>query len=119
MSIEERVSKEVGFTEVQSTQFHQLMDENRSLLQAMGDSARKEKKGFYELLFRDSIHDEEVVQAATALSERQRSMDLQLFRHFQKVRALCDAQQRVKYDSIILRVTSRPGNFRGRDKEEK
>jgi Spy/CpxP family protein refolding chaperone len=118
-SIEERVRKEVGFTEGQSKLFHQLMEENRGLIQAMGDSARTEKRRFYGLLFRDSIDDAEVSQAATVLSERQRTIDLQLFRHFQKVRALCDARQRIKYDSIILRVTSRSGGSRGRGREEK
>ena len=119
-SIVDYMKKEVGFNDEQAKQFQQLHELNRDSLKIIGDSIRSAKNSLYKLLQQPSpANDSDVRYAVTALSSYQQRMELRMFRHFQRVRAICTPEQQVKLDSMVIRMNNRtPWNRRGGPRTE-
>jgi Spy/CpxP family protein refolding chaperone len=111
-SIVEYMKKEIGFSEDQTKQFQQLHEQNRESLKQIGDSIRFYKNSLYALLKQEPVNDSAVSTAIEAVSQHQQKMELTMFRHFQRVRAICDPGQQVKLDSMLNRMNNRPSWYR-------
>lgn len=111
-SIVDFMKKEVGFNEEQTKQFKELHDKNRDSLKVLGDNIRTAKNELYKLLQQANAPDSIVYGRAEHLAQNQKSMELAMFRHFQKVRAICDSQQQVKLDSLVSRMNNRSPWYR-------
>ena len=113
-SIVEFVQKEIGFTDQQSAQFKVLHDSHIDSLKLLGEDIRKTKTAFYNLLQQPDISDSTILSVADLLGEKQEAVEMNNYRHFQKVRALCsDPQQQLKFDSMVTRMINRPFGRRG------
>ncbi len=112
-SVVEYMKKEVGFNEEQTKSFEQLHNQNRDSLKAIGDSIRSAKNNLYKLLQQPQKPSDSVVNAAlSAVSRQQAKLELTMFQHFQKVRALCTPEQQVKLDTMVTRMNNRFPWFR-------
>lgn len=111
-SIVDFMKKEVGFNEEQTKQFKELHDKNRDSLKVLGDNIRTSKNELYKLLQQPNPPDSIVNRLAWQLAQNQESMELTMFRHFQRVRAICDSQQQVKLDSLVSRMNNRSPWYR-------
>ena len=114
-SIVDYMKKEIGFNDEQTKQFQQLHESNRDSLKIIGDSIRSSKNALYKLMQQSSTaNDSEVSAAIRTLSSYQQRMELTMFRHFQRVRSICNPEQQVKLDSMVVRMNNRmPGGRRG------
>ncbi|MBC7848174.1 MAG: periplasmic heavy metal sensor [Chitinophagaceae bacterium] len=110
-SIVDYMKKEVGFNEEQTKQFQQLHEQNRDSLKLIGDSIRSSKNSLYRLL-REPANDSSVAQAINTLSVQQQRMELTMFRHFGRVRSICNPEQKVKLDSMVNRMNNKPAFYR-------
>lgn len=113
-SVVDRVKKEIGFTEEQTTQFRQLLETNRDSMKKYSEKVRGAKIELYKLLQQPSLSDSQVQAAGSRLSQQQEAMELVMFRHFQRVRKLCTNDQLIKFDSMVTRMSNRePWSRRG------
>ncbi|MEO8763212.1 MAG: hypothetical protein ABI416_02950 [Ginsengibacter sp.] len=107
------LQKEVGFSK-QQLDSYQLLRKNRSeKVHVLFEDLRKAKTDFYNLMSTSNVSDSSVTRAADLIAEKQKTLDLQMFNHFQMVRNICTPGQLQKFDStiqkVISRMTSRPG----------
>jgi Spy/CpxP family protein refolding chaperone len=106
------MKKEVGFNEEQTKQFKELHEKNRDSLKVIGENIRTSKNELYKLLQQANAPDSLVNRTAEQLAQNQKSMELTMFRHIQRVRAICDSQQQVKLDSVVSRMNNRSPWYR-------
>lgn len=112
-SVVEYMKKEVGFNDEQTKSFEQLHNQNRDSLKTIGDSIRSAKNNLYKLLQQPQKPSDSAVNAALgAVSRQQAKLELTMFQHFQKVRALCTPEQQVKLDTMVSRMNNRFPWFR-------
>ena len=106
----EMLQTEVGFNDSQVAQYKLLKEEQREKIRPLFDEMRKAKEGLFNLMSDTTVSDSAITRAADVIAERQRTLDLQTFEHFKKVRALCaNDEQRVKYDSAVTRMFRKMG----------
>jgi protein CpxP len=106
----EILQSEVDFTPGQIEQYKQLKEKQKAASKPMYDDMRKAKDNLFRLMGDSTVSDSTIKQAAEAIGQQQREIDLQAFSHFKQVRALCTStEQAVKYDSAVLRMFRRMG----------
>ena len=69
---------------------------------------------FYSLIYSNQVPDSMVNAAADMIAEKQKVLDLYMFKHFKQVRNICAPDQLEKFDSAIkkvfVRMTGREGH---------
>jgi hypothetical protein len=105
----EFVSKELNLDKQQQEQYKVLRTEHQLRQRPLADSIRKAKDAFFDLLKNTAATDSQINllnQHALAL---QGQLELVNFKHFQKLRAICNPQQQEQFDTIIQTVLKRLG----------
>jgi periplasmic protein CpxP/Spy len=123
-SVVEHVSKEVGFTETQKAEFKKLLEQNRDSMSRLGEDVKKAKTDYFQLTQTDTVSEAVIEAAASRLADNQKAVEKQMFRHFRNVRKICNDEQRIKYDSMVIRMVNQPpwnrrGNNGQKGEEEK
>ncbi len=113
------LQKEVGFTDSQVTQYKQLKEEHWKIAKPLFDSMQLAKDNLYNLVKADSVSDSLLQARVDQIAARQKAMDLQGFRHFRKVRALCTPEQLPRYDSLMKKIIAKKGRPQGKDEKNK
>jgi periplasmic protein CpxP/Spy len=108
------LQKEVGFTKAQLDIYQSLRKDHFDKIHKLFDDLRKAKTDFYTLIYTSQVSDSSLKRAADLIAEKQKTLDLQMFNHFEKVRNICTPDQLQKFDSTIIkkvisRMTARPG----------
>lgn len=106
------LEKEVGFNAQQMEQYKQLKDQHWDKMRPYFGEMRTAKDNFYKLLNEASVPDSVVNSAADAIAAKQKQLDLQTFRHFQQVKAICTPEQQPKFDSLVQQVIKRMSGSR-------
>ena len=110
----EFVSKELRLDSLQREAYRKLRDEHKAGQRSIRDSIRKVKDAFFALLSQSNVADSVVQAAARKASETESQLEVLTFRHFQKLRAICNPDQQKKFDAIIQDVLRRMAPRRGR-----
>ena len=105
----EFISHELKLDSVQQEAYRKLRDEQQGSQRSVQDSLKKMKDAFFALLQQPAVADSLSQTAARRIGELEQHMELVTFRHFQKVRALCNPEQKQKFDTIIQDVLKRMG----------
>lgn len=105
--VSDYVKKELGFTSDQAARFQQLRDEHKEAIKPVLEEMKKSKDNLYNLLQRPNVDDSVAAIMAKKIGENQEKWELMIFRHFQKVRAICDSSQLPKFDSLVHRMINR------------
>ncbi len=103
----EFVTHELKLDSAQIATYTKLRDEHQAGQKPMQDSIRKAKDAFFSLLSRGDTPDSLIQAASKKTSEAEQQLELLTFRHFQKLRAICNAEQQKKFDEIIQDVLRR------------
>jgi periplasmic protein CpxP/Spy len=107
------LQKEVGFTKEQLDTYQSLRKDHFDKIHILFDELRIAKRDFYNLLYVSPVSDSSVNRAAALITEKQKTLDLQMFNHFKMVRNICTPDQLQKFDTtinrVIIRMTGRPG----------
>jgi protein CpxP len=99
------IIKELGFTKSQQEQFITLAHEHQDQIRPIREELRTAKDNFFSLLGQPDLNDSSKLAAAKIVSLYTEQIDLITLDHFAKVRAICTATQKKKFDSIIKQVT--------------
>ena len=112
--------KQLGFTPQQVTKFHQLRDEHLENIRPFLRDVRAAKDSLFSLMRRSDVPDSVLEKAVNDLAQKEKAQELQSFRHFKRVRELCNDEQKIKYDSLINKMINRSfgrGQNHGASKE--
>ena len=93
--------KELQFTPKQVSLFEGLKEEHRSKMDVLKEESKKLHDAYFDLLKNPSVDPTSVTQKASEIAKVKEKEELVTFYHFQKVRAICDDNQKIKFDKII------------------
>jgi len=96
--------KELGLDSAQKKKLIVLQDEHRQQMQAIRRYNRDAKNAFFDLLQQEDLSDTALATAAKEAVRYDAETDMLTFRHFQQIRALCNPEQKVKFESVIRQV---------------
>ncbi len=97
----EFLTNELKLDAAQQEAYRKLRDEHQDGQKAIQDSIRKAKDEFFALLHQPAVPDSLIhIYSRKAVDAEQR-LDEFTFRHFQKLRAICNATQQKRFDKII------------------
>lgn len=94
-------AKELQFTPKQVSLFEGLKEEHRAQMNVLKTESKALHDAYFELLKNPSVDTATVAKAATEIANAKKKEELATFYHFQKVRAICDDHQKIKFDNII------------------
>ena len=100
----EFITKELKLDSPQQATYKILREEHQKGQQPLQDSIRMAKDGFFALLSQASVSDDSLKMYSNRISMAEQQLDMYTFRHFQKLRAICNKEQQTKFDSIIQQV---------------
>lgn len=107
------LQKDVGFSKDQLGQYQTLRNEQMQKMKPLFNELRNAKKDFYGLIYSGNISDSLINADADSISQKQKRLDMNMFKYFQNVRSLCLPDQTQKFDSSlkkeVVRMVARPG----------
>lgn len=103
----EFVVKELSMDEHQQKKYKALRDEHHQQQKPLGELLAKAKDDYFSLLKDSTVSDSILLQQSSRQMAVMQQIELINFRHFQKVRSICNATQQQKFDSIIQEVLKR------------
>ena len=95
------ITKELGFTDVQLVQFRDLSEEHHEHMMQLSDDIKELKDELFEGLTDTSINEVAIDSITTLLGEKLKAKELEVFYHFKKLQAICNTQQKEKFQSIL------------------
>jgi periplasmic protein CpxP/Spy len=114
------LEKEVGFSKEQLAQYEDIRTKHFESMKPYFDAVRNAKDSLYSLMKLEYVTDSLADAYAERVSERQKQVELKMFRYLKTVEALCTPEQRPKFDSVVKKMVKRPPQGRkGEDKTKK
>jgi Spy/CpxP family protein refolding chaperone len=109
------LQSEVGFTKDQLDQYQVLRKEQRDKVRPLFNELRNAKKDFYKLIYSSSNPDSLINADADSIAQKQKALDMQMFRYFKNIRSICTTEQLPKFDTTVTKEIGRmvgghPGN---------
>ncbi len=105
----EFLTHELKLDSAQQEAYKKLSNEHRARQRELQDSIGKAKDNFFELLQQENVTDSLLKIFSRKVGELEQQRDILTFKHFQKLRALCNKEQQIKFDSIIQEVLKHMG----------
>lgn len=105
--------RELGLDSVQREKLDELIAQHRRAVMRLRDENHEAKDAFFARLGEASISDSALAHAAVEANIPDQQIEVATFRHFQQVRALCNAEQQKKFDEIIQEVLRMNAGGRG------
>lgn len=97
----EFITHELQLDSAQQRAYKELRDEHQSQVRPLQDSIARAKDSFFDLLKQEHVSDSLVQLFSNKIGTMEQQRDIYTFRHFQKLRAICNKDQMIKFDSII------------------
>jgi Spy/CpxP family protein refolding chaperone len=94
-------AKELNFTAQQKEQFEVLRDEHRTQRESLKEFNKLNHDAYFDLLKNPNIDYATVKKAAQEIAAIKEQEELLVFYHFKKVRAICNEDQKQKFDKIV------------------
>lgn len=106
----EFLAKQLNFSESQKTNYFNLAKEHNRSANILRAKIKLEKDAFFKQLQSDQINDSIRNSIALKVSLSIQSLDILTFEHFKKVRSLCSAEQKLKFDELIQEMFNTVNN---------
>jgi len=103
----EFITHELNLDSAQQVAYKKLREEHQAGQRPLQDSIRKAKDDFFELLKQANVTDSLIRGRNKKIGDLEQELNLRTYLHFQKLRAICTADQQKKFDSIIQEVLKR------------
>jgi Spy/CpxP family protein refolding chaperone len=103
----EFLTKELQLDSKQQDAYRLLRDEHQQSQRQLHDSIRNAKDAFFSLLQQPNVPDSLLQDYSKKTNAYEQQMDIITFRHFEKVRSLCNPDQQKKFDALIKEVMQR------------
>jgi Spy/CpxP family protein refolding chaperone len=96
-----KIKTDLGFTDDQMSRFEELKTEHQKAMRELHEQGRVLRDTYFDLLKADSADVSTKSGIEKRIGENQEAIEKITFDHFQKVRELCTAEQKVKFDRVI------------------
>ena len=103
----EFLTKELKLDEQQQEAYKKLRDEHQQARRGIQDNIRMAKDEFFALLKKPDVSDSLINAYNRKAAEANQRLDEITFKHFQKLRAICNKTQQQTFDSIIQEALHR------------
>jgi Spy/CpxP family protein refolding chaperone len=103
----EFITEELKLDSTQQFTYSKLREEHQAGVRPLQDSIRKAKDSFFDLLQQESIAETAIQEYSKKIGELEQQRDVFTFKHFQKLRAICNKEQQTRFDKIIQDVLRR------------
>ena len=103
----EFITEELKLDSAQQLTYKKLREEHQSAVRPLQDSIRKAKDSFFDLLQQENIAETTIQEYSKKIGDLEQQRDVFTFKHFQKLRAICNKEQQTKFDKIIRDVLRR------------
>lgn len=97
--------RELKLDAKQQEQLDVLVKDHRQMAEQIREKIKAAKDSLFDLVKNPNATDSIKQSAAAACSRLTEQLDVLTVNHFQKVRALCNAEQQKKFDEIIHDIT--------------
>lgn len=97
----EFLTHELKLDDAQQEAYKKLREDHQGQVRPVRDSISKAKDLFFDLLKQGNVADSQVQLLSRKIGDLEQQRDIITFRHFQKLRAICNKEQQIKFDSII------------------
>ena len=101
--------KELGFDSIQKVKYFALIEQHQKEVREIKEQAKHSKETFFSLLSDTAITEDSIKVSARNAFESENQIAIKTFHHLQMVRALCNAEQKSKFDHIIQDVIKMMG----------
>ena len=109
----EFIIRELHLDSAQQETYTKLRLDHQANQKGIRDSINKAKDNLFELLKQIDVPDSVVSIYSSKVGQFEQQRDFTTFKHFQKLRAICNKEQQTKFDNIIQQVLSRMGRPKG------
>lgn len=92
---------ELKLNDTQQKDFEKLRDEHQKQMKQVFDDIRKNKDELFAMLSNPAADTNKISGLTDNIAKGQKQIELATYDHFKKVRALCDDNQKKKFDEII------------------
>ena len=93
--------RELKLDEKQKEDYGKLVDEHRAEMKRIREKIRNEKDDMWKEISKPKNENNSAERYAAEIGEDQKQIELITFAHFQKVRELCNDDQKKKFDEVI------------------
>ena len=93
--------KELNFDDKQKKDYEKLVEEHQTAMRRIREKLRKEKDEFWDIFSKTGNDTVAAEKIASEIGADQKEIELVTYRHFQKVRELCNDDQKKKFDEVI------------------
>jgi periplasmic protein CpxP/Spy len=100
---------QLNFSEKQKDDAMKLREEHMKTMSAIQDSIHMLKDNLFDLIAVTPTDSPRVNALVQSIGDEQKKIELSTFYHFQKIRALCDDNQKQKFDKIMKDVGNNIG----------
>ena len=101
--------RELKLNEKQTQDFLKLVDEHQTDMKRLRDKIKNEKAGLWNNISKSGTEAGNTETIALEIANDHKEIELVTFRHFQKVRELCDDTQKKKFDEVIKEALNMMG----------
>lgn len=105
--------KELGFDELQRTEFRELGKKHHHGIQGLSEDIRGLKDELFKGLSDASLKNVNIDSIATLIGEKEKAKDLKVFHHFKQVQELCTDKQKERFSKIINDALRRESREQG------
>jgi len=105
----EFINRELNLDTVQQQTYKILRDEHQAGVRPLQDSIKKVKDDFFALLRDENVTETIIGEYTRKIGALEQQRDIITFKHFQKLRALCNKDQQIHFDSIIREIVQSMG----------
>lgn len=102
-----RFEKELRLSSEQAEKFRELRDEHHKEMTTVVGEVKATKKALFRLMQDPDIDSALREQYLQHLGDLHRKIEKMQFNHFLETREICNAEQKVVFDSMMQRMTSR------------
>jgi periplasmic protein CpxP/Spy len=98
------LQKEIGFNPQQLQQYDSFSRQHQDKMKAQFDQMRSDKAASFKSLSAGDFSDSIINSISMLSAEKQKTMEIQMLLHIRSVRAICNAAQLPKFDSLFPKI---------------
>ncbi len=101
--------KELAFDSTQQQAYLALVAQHQQAVRDIREQVKDAKENYFNLLADSTASGEKIKAAIDKATTMEEQIDIKTFEHFKQVRALCNSEQKKKFDAIIKEVVGMMG----------
>ena len=106
------LKNDIGFNQQQLQQYDSLNEKHRTKIKTVFDAARTDKEKQFKQMTNDDFSDSAIINTAALFADKQKEIQIVMFKHFKDIRNLCTPQQQPKFDSLFYSMLSKRNDER-------